>query len=244
MHTIALVSRKGGTGKSTLAIGLAVAAIESGHRVCLLEADPLATVSNWRRRRTSAEPIVEIIHDGYMLFHRVQALAQRGITLTIVDTAGGWSDACTAAMAAADLCLIPTRPSPADIDATAPMLTAVRESGKPFAFVLNQVQARSPRLCGAAGSLAKRAVELKMAHVLALPAIVLRNDQQDAVGIGLGVTEYAPRGKSAEEIRGLWRWICTRLGSQPLAEAPAQTYAPMPTAATLADVTAALPAPV
>jgi chromosome partitioning protein len=177
------------------------------------------------------------------LFHRVQALAQRGITLTIVDTAGGWSDACTAAMAADDVCLIPTRPSPADIDATAPMLTAVRESGKPFAFVLNQVQARSPRLCGAAGSLAKRAVELKMAHVLALPAIVLRNDQQDALGIGLGVTEYAPRGKSAEEIRGLWRWICTRLGSQLLAEAPAQTYAPMPTAATLADVTAALPAP-
>jgi chromosome partitioning protein len=53
------------------------------------------TVSNWRRRRTSAEPMVEIIHDGYALFHRVQALAQRGITLTIVDTAGGWSDACT-----------------------------------------------------------------------------------------------------------------------------------------------------
>ena len=41
MHTIALVSRKGGTGKSTLAIGLAVAAMEAGHRVCLLEADPL-----------------------------------------------------------------------------------------------------------------------------------------------------------------------------------------------------------
>jgi hypothetical protein len=82
-----------------------------------------------------------------------------------------------------------------------------------------------------------------MAHVLALPAIVLSNDQQDAVGVGLGATEYAPRGKSAEEIRGLWRWICTRLGSQPVAEAPAQTYAPLRTAATLADVTAALPAP-
>ncbi len=141
MHTIALVSRKGGTGKSTLAIGLAVAAMEAGHRVCLLEADPLGTVSNWRRRRTAAEPTVETIHDGYMLFHRVQALAHRGISLTIVDTAGGWSDACTGAMAAADLCLIPTRPSPADIEAAAPTLTAVRESGKPFAFVLNQVQA-------------------------------------------------------------------------------------------------------
>ena len=85
-----------------------------------LQADPLGTVSNWRRRRTAAEPTVETIHDGYMLFHRVQALAHRGITLTIVDTAGGWSDACTGAMAAADLCLIPTRPSPADIDDAVP----------------------------------------------------------------------------------------------------------------------------
>jgi Mrp family chromosome partitioning ATPase len=59
MHTIALISRKGGTGKSTLAIGLAVAATEAGHKVCLLEADPLGTVSNWRRRRTSAEPTLE-----------------------------------------------------------------------------------------------------------------------------------------------------------------------------------------
>ena len=144
----------------------------------MLEADPLGTLSNWRRRRTSAEPAVETIHDGYMLFHRAQALVQRGITLTIVDTAGGWSDACTGAMAAADL--FPTRPSPADIEAAAPTLTAVRESGKPFAFVLNQVQARSTRLNGAAGSLGKRAIELKMSDVLAPPAIVLRNDQQDA----------------------------------------------------------------
>src|ERR1700733_3060415 len=245
MHTIALVSRKGGTGKSTLAIGLAVAAMEVGHKVCLLEADPLGTVSNWRRRRTSVEPTVEVIHDGYMLFHRVQALAHRGIALTIVDTAGGWSDACTGAMAAADLCLIPTRPSPADIDAAAPMLAAVRESGKPFAFVLNQVQARSTRLNGAAGSLGKRAIELKMSHVLALPAIVLRNDQQDALGIGLGVTEYAPGGKSAEEIRGLWRWIGARLScaSQPCAEALAHTQTALPAVRTLANAALALPAP-
>ncbi len=161
------------------------------------------------------------------------------------NTAGGWSDACTGAMAAADLCLIPTRPSPADIDAAAPMLTAVRESGKPFAFVLNQVQARSTRLNGAAGSLGKRAIELKMLYVLALPAIVLRNDQQDALGIGLGVTEYAPRGKSAEEIRALWRWICARLSctSQPGAEAPAQKHAPLPAAVESTGVQLRLRAP-
>jgi chromosome partitioning protein len=108
----------------------------SGHRVCLLEADPLGTVSNWRRRRTAAEPAVETIHDGYALFHRVQALAHAGVTVTIIDTPGGWSDASRGAMAAADFCLIPARPSPADIEAAAPTLAAVRESRKPFAFVL------------------------------------------------------------------------------------------------------------
>jgi hypothetical protein len=126
---------------------------------------------------------------------------------------------------------------PADIEAAAPTLAAVRESGKPFAFVLNQVQARTTRLYGAAGSLGKRAIELKTSHVLALPAIVLRNDQQDALGIGLGVLEYAPRGKSAEEIRGLRQWVWAHLScaSQPGAEAPAHRHAPLSAAVTLAD---------
>ena len=222
MQTIAMVSRKGGTGKSTIAIGLAVAAMEAGHRVCLVDADPLGTVSNWRRRRTSEKPTVETVHDGYALFHRVPELVRRGVTLTIVDTAGGWSESSRAAMAAANFCLIPARPNPADIEATAPTLAAVRECGKPFAFVLNQVQARSARLNAAAGSLGERAIALKIANVLALPAIVMRNDQQDALGMGLEITEYVPCGKSAKEIRGLWQWLWQRLScaSQPEADAP------------------------
>ena len=232
MHTIAMISRKGGTGKSTLAIALAVAGMEAGHAVCILEADPLGTVSNWRRRRTAAGPTVETIHHGSALFRRVLALARRDMTLTIVDTAGGWNDASRGAMAAADFCLIPVRPSPADIEAAAPTLAAVRESGKPFAFVLNQVHPRSARLNTAAGSLAERAVALEIANVLALPAVVQRNDQQDALGVGLGITEYAPCGKSAKEIRELWRWVWARLNraSQLDAQALACTLATLPPA--------------
>lgn len=230
MHTIAMVSRKGGTGKSTLAIGLAVAAMEAGHQVCVLEADPLGTVSNWRRRRRASGPIVEAVHDGYALFLRVQELARRGMTVTIIDTAGGWNDASRAAMTAADLCLIPARPSPADIEAAAPTLTAVRECGKPFAFVLNQVPPRSARLKAAAGSLGERAVALKIANVLALPAIVLRNDQQDALGMGCGITEYAPLEKSAKEVRGLWQWVWRRLSSASQnAELADETHPTLPT---------------
>jgi chromosome partitioning protein len=52
---------------------------------------------------------------------------------------------------------------------------------------------------------------LDLADVLAQPFIAMRNDHQDALGAGLAVSEYAPSGKSADEIRDLWRWIETRL---------------------------------
>jgi chromosome partitioning protein len=109
--------------------------------------------------------------------------------------------------------------------------------------VLNQVQARSGSLRGAAGSLGDRVVALKMADVLALPAIVLRNDQQDALGVELGITEYAPRGKSAEEIRGLWQWVWARLSgvSQPDEAAPSPIHnTPSRAAVPLVDGTVAL----
>jgi hypothetical protein len=118
----------------------------------------------------------------------------------------GWSDVSRGAMAAPTSALFRRARARPTSRRRRQRSLPLRENGEPFAFVLNQVEARSARLNGAAGSLGERAVALKMADVLALPAIVLRNDQQDALGVGLGVTEYAPRGKSAEEIRGLWRW--------------------------------------
>lgn len=226
MHTIALVSRKGGTGKSTLAIGLAIAAVEAGHRVCVLEADPLHTVSNWRARRSQTQPIVQTVREGYELVQRVRALAERGITLTIVDTAGGWSEPWNGAVAAADLCLIPARPSIADIEAAAPALAAIRAAGKPFAFVLNQTPVRSHRTESAAVSLGATAASLHMMGVLALPYIAQRSDQQDALAAGLAVTEFAADGKSADEIRLLWQWVWARLNSIAAAEAEPEAAAP------------------
>ena len=225
MHTVALVSQKGGSGKSTLAIGLAIAAMQDGHKVCLLETDPQGTVSNWRRRRTHSEPMVETVSAGYQIEQTLPSLDRRGVTLTIIDTAGGASATTTEAIRASDLCLIPARPSPADIEAAAPTLSAVRTLDKPFAFVLNQTPVRSYRLDSAAAALSETAISptamsLNEMGVLALPYIVMRNDQQDALGAGLAVTEYALDGKSAAEIRGLWRWVWTRLTAGPSAYAP------------------------
>lgn len=210
MHTIVLATQKGGSGKSTLAIGLALAAIQAGHVVRLIETDSQGTLSNWQSRRIYAEPVVEPIYVAGEIKQRLQSLGASGVTLTIIDTAGGISAATTAAVRCADLCLIPARPTIADIEATASTLHMIRASDKPFAFVLNQTPIRGQRIGNAATALCDEAA-LDIAGVLAQPFIVMRNDHQDAVSAGLAVSEYAPAGKSADEVRGLWQWVEARL---------------------------------
>ena len=210
MHTIVLATQKGGSGKSTLAIGLALAAKQAGHDVRLLETDPQGTLSNWQSRRGLAEPIVETVLNAGDIEHRLESLQRGGVTLAIIDTAGGLSAATTAAIRYCDLCLIPTRPSVADIEATSSTLSVARAWKKAFAFVLNQTPIRGRRVDGAATTLADDAAS-DLADVLAQPFIVMRNDHQDALAAGLGVGEYAPSGKSAEEIRGLWQWAEAKL---------------------------------
>jgi chromosome partitioning protein len=209
MQTIVLATQKGGSGKSTLAVGLALAAIQAGHTVRLIETDPQGTLSNWQSRRAYAEPIVEPVYSADGIEPRLQSLHRSGVTLTIIDTAGGVSAATTAAIRYADFCLIPARPSVADIEATAATLGTVRAWRKPFAFVLNQTPIRGQRIGNAATSLGGEALDLS--EVLAQPLIVMRNDHQDALSAGLAVSEFAPAGKSADEIRSLWQWLETRL---------------------------------
>ena len=58
MHTIALLTQKGGAGKTTLAASLAVAAAMAGEKVIALDLDPQGSLARWaggakgRTRRT------------------------------------------------------------------------------------------------------------------------------------------------------------------------------------------------
>ena len=92
----------------------------------------------------------------------------------------------------------------------------VRRLQKPSAFVLNQTPVRSFRTREA-----ERA--LGLISSVAGVSIVSRNDHQDAQGIGLGVTEYDPNGKAADEVRKLWKWLDNRLGKIKNGETTAQS---------------------
>ena len=209
MHTIVLATHKGGSGKSTLAIGLALAAMKAGHTVRLIETCQQGTLSNWQGRRADANRLVETVYAAGDFAERMSWLEEDGVTLAIVDTAGGGA-ATSAAIRHADLCLIPARPSIADIEATAVTLRELRAANAPFAFVLNQTPIRGQRITNASGTLGGTALDVP--DVIARPFIVMRNDHQDALRAGLAVSEYAPGSKADDEIRGLWQWIEERLG--------------------------------
>jgi chromosome partitioning protein len=204
MYVLTLVTQKGGSGKSTLAIGLAVAAMEEGQQVAVIEADSQGTVSKWKERRANPYPCVDRVVDRAGIEQSLYRLKGEGAWLVVIDTAATNNSLSTIAISVADFCLIPARPSPADIEAALPTLVAIRRLKRRFAFVLNQTPPRGCRLSEAATS-------LHSLGVLALPYIVQRNDHQDALGLGLAVTEFVPEAKSSEEISALWGWVSKQL---------------------------------
>jgi chromosome partitioning protein len=222
VHTIVLATQKGGSGKTTLAIGLALAAQEAGHNVRMIDTDNQGTLARWQVRRGIAEPVVEIVGGAGIIERRLHSFDRAGVSMTIVDTASGVGETTRAAIRACDLCLIPTRPTVADIEATVATLSVVRACSKPFAFILNQTPARGQRISDAASALGGLMADL--ADVLAQPFITMRNDHQDALAAGLSVSEYAPSGKSADEIRSLWQWTQARLNGQPAVKPRGETF--------------------
>src|SRR5919112_544439 len=203
MKAITFVTQKGGSGKSTICISLAVAAQQGGASVCILEMDGQATVSDWAEHRQRETPEVAQI-DATQLDDIMQRLGGSGYDYVFIDTPGIDSPGALAAIRAADLCIIPCRPTPADLRAFKPTLAAIYRLEKKFAFVLNQTPPRSFRVRDATDGLA-------VLGILPDVNVVMRNDHQDAIGMGQGVTEFNPTGAAAAEIRKLWTWLEKRM---------------------------------
>jgi chromosome partitioning protein len=208
MRTIALLTQKGGAGKTTLAASLSVAAAHAGETVIALDLDPQASLLRWGKRRQAANAPNKVMIEPLererlpRLRAILEGLAGAGFTIAIFDTAAADGAAANFVTEAADLCLLPTRPTCLDVDATAATFRAVYLAKRRAAFVLNQCPPnyRSSRTSESAKGLTRLGV-------LAEPALCARMDFQDAIEAGLGVTEYARAGRAAQEINALWSWI-------------------------------------
>ena len=201
MKTIAVVSQKGGAGKTTLALHLAAAWAHAGNNTAVIDLDPQASAAKWADRRTTELPIVLSAHAS-RLQPEMERVRKTGGDVLVLDTAPHLDSAALVAAKAADLVLIPCRPAILDLEAVSNTLDLVRTTGTPTLVVLNAV--------GAQGGDADEAAEaISALGVTVSPArLVNRVAFARALISGGVVQETEPKGKAAREIAHLHMYIC------------------------------------
>jgi chromosome partitioning protein len=201
VRTIAILSQKGGTGKTTLALHLAVAAEKNGDLAAVIDLDPQASAAGWKDTREAETPTV-VAAPPTRLPQLLNAAKQGGAQLILIDTAPHSGDASLAAAELADMILIPCRAAILDLRAIATTARIAKLAEKPTFVILNAVPPSATHIPNDAG----QAVEV---HGLKTAPINLHQRAAYAHALTLGQTaqEYEPNSKAAEEIAHLYRWL-------------------------------------
>lgn len=206
MKTIAIISQKGGAGKTTLAIHLATAATAAKYVSLIVDTDPQATASTWSSWREGKEPDVIDCAAHALLPKKLAQASELGADIAVIDTPPHADIMAREACKAADLILIPCRPRAFDLDAVRTTADLAKASGKPAFVVFTAGPPRAPLVYEEAGQLIAD-FGVAVAPVM-LPE---RAAYHHAVGAGKTASEIEPLGKAADDIDQLWKWICTQV---------------------------------
>lgn len=204
MRVICLASQKGGSGKTTLSGHLAVEADRDGiGPVALIDVDPQGSLADWWNQRQAETPLfARTALDR--LRGDLDELRRAGVGLVVIDTPPAITMAIQEVIAVSDFVVIPTRPSPHDLRAVGATVKLVHKCRKPLVFVVN---AATPR----ARITSEAAIALSQFGTVAPVTIHQRTDFATSMIDGRTVMEISEGGRSALEVRGLWRYLHTRL---------------------------------
>jgi chromosome partitioning protein len=205
MYTIALIAQKGGAGKTTLAVSLAVAAGQVGLTSIVIDLDPQATSCNWKDRRKSDTPVV-IDAQPSRLAAALEKAEENGVDFAVIDTPARSEQSALAAAKAADLVLIPCRPQAYDLETIPNTKEILALAGnKPALAILNAVPAVGNRHEQARTVL----------HRLTVPVCPFMLGQRavfgDSGAVGQAPQEYDPKGKGAAEVLQVYKYILSTL---------------------------------
>jgi len=200
MTTIAVVAQKGGSGKTTVAVHLAVAAALAGERVAILDTDLQRSAMAWARTRELDEPTVVDVDPGD-LRAALEEAERDGYTVVLVDTAPRAEPVAAATVRSADFALIPMRPAAFDLATIEQVVSIVTAAGTPGTILLNACPSRAPEVAEA------RTVCTGLAVPLAPLQLGDRRAFARAVQSGRAVQEFEPRGAAAAEIAALWNYV-------------------------------------
>jgi chromosome partitioning protein len=204
MKTLAIISRKGGAGKTTIALHLAVAAEARGFATAVFDLDPQASAALWSDHRGEPLPAVVPAQAPRLSSLLGQARGQDA-DLAILDTAPHADGIASEAASHADLILIPCRPSAFDLDAIGASIRLARAAEKPAIVIINAAPVQ-----GVETGEAIRAIQ--GAGVEVCPVVLhQRKPYASRIHEGRTATEIEPKGKAAAETQALLLWICEKV---------------------------------
>jgi chromosome partitioning protein len=200
MKTLAILAQKGGSGKTTLAVHIAVCAIRAKFSTALIDIDPQGSAAEWNDSRPEKQRLDAIKATAGQLPALLKQAKKAGAELAIIDTAPHSNSAAAEAAKLADLILIPCRPSRFDLKTIGTSTEIARLAKTPAVVVINA----APR-----GKLADeaRAALVGQGVTVLEPVMYQRAAYSHAVIDGQAVHEYEPDGKATAEIDELFSCI-------------------------------------
>lgn len=203
MYVVAILSQKGGAGKTTLTVNLAIASELAGKATAIIDLDPQASSCTWSDNRDGDSPTVDSIQPA-RLKKGIDALRDAGADMVFIDTPPSTEQAAIYATEIADLVIVPCRPGFLDLVAINQTLSHVKSRNKKAVIIFNAVPPSA--------SIAEEALEAAKTYGDDLIKIAPKHISQrvafmHAMRDGLGVLEYEPKGKAANEVKDLYKFI-------------------------------------
>jgi chromosome partitioning protein len=200
-RVLALLSQKGGSGKTTLATHLAVA-LGQNRRVVLVDTDPQSSAAAWAKTRETDTPELVEAEAGE-IGTTLRDIRAAGANLIIIDSMPSVASDVTSVARQADLVLIPCRPSILDLRAVGGTVALVKQQARVEALIVRNAVASRHGAGEATATHQARQALAQYGLPIAEMTIGYRVDLAHALAWGLSVEEFAPQSKATAEIRAL-----------------------------------------
>lgn len=200
MKKITLIAQKGGAGKTTLAIHLAVAAKSSGLKIAIIDIDPQRSAVTWANlREDTSIPVAGVL--SMEIVETLRMAEDDKFDLIIIDTPPHTAPIVTKIAEAVDYIIIPCQPSLLDIDATSSTSRIVKAVGKKYIGVITRTPSKGFEVEECRNALISMGIPV--CPILIKDRVAYRR----ALIHGKAVTEFDKRGKAAQEINELWSFL-------------------------------------
>jgi chromosome partitioning protein len=207
MNKIAVISEKGGVGKTTISLDLAVAASRKGNLAAVLDVDPQSTASRWTDRRKGETPWVVPTHAVRLGAAIRQAQAQ-GVQFLVIDTPPHSSTEALEAARQAETVLVPVEPHVFSLETVAKAADLLKLAGNPLAFfIINKAPVQGSESAAAVAFITEQGFKV-------CPVVIhQRAAHRHASNVGQVAAEFDGAGKAASETLDLYNFVVQMLNT-------------------------------